>query len=167
MLFLVGCQAGTYIRKLVHDIGLKLGCGANMAQLVRTKAGPFQFKDMATLQDLEDAYWFWKNEGKDEMIRKIIKPAEQAVQHLPKIWVFDSAVDTVCHGASLKVPGISKLESGIELDNQVAIMTLKNELVAVGEAKMASEEIQKESRGIAVATHKVFMKTGTYRSNEI
>ena len=42
MLMRVGCQAGTYIRKLCFDIGLALGTGANMEELRRTKAGPFR-----------------------------------------------------------------------------------------------------------------------------
>jgi len=41
VLFKVGSQAGTYIRKLVHDIGQDLDVGAHMAELRRTKAGPF------------------------------------------------------------------------------------------------------------------------------
>ena len=41
VLFRVGCQAGTYIRKLCHDIGTALGTGAHMAQLRRTKAAGF------------------------------------------------------------------------------------------------------------------------------
>ena len=42
VLFRVGCQAGTYIRKLIHDIGGSLTVGAHMTQLIRTKAGPFK-----------------------------------------------------------------------------------------------------------------------------
>ena len=71
LLIKVGCQAGTYIRKLAHDIGQKLGCGAHMAELVRTKAGPFNYHNWASLQDLKDAYEMWK-EGDEKEIRKII-----------------------------------------------------------------------------------------------
>src|SRR5438477_611397 len=52
VLFRMGCQAGTYVRKWCHDVGEKLGVGANMAELVRTKAGPFKAKTMVTLQDV-------------------------------------------------------------------------------------------------------------------
>src|SRR3989344_1297000 len=54
-LFVVGCQAGTYIRKLVSDLGKKLGTGAHMAELRRTKAGPFNESSLVTLQELADA----------------------------------------------------------------------------------------------------------------
>ena len=56
VLFKVGCQAGTYIRKLIHDIGQSLGSGAHMTQLVRTKAGPFNESFWVSLHDLKDEY---------------------------------------------------------------------------------------------------------------
>lgn len=162
ILFKVGCEAGTYIRKLCHDLGLALKVGAHMAVLHRTKAGPFTDQDYVTLQDLEDAYHYWKNENNDKLLRHCIKSVESGVAHLPKIWVQDSAVDTICHGATLKIPGIVKLENDIEKGKLVAIMTLKNELVALGEAQDSAEELLKLERGQAVKTHKVFMLPGTY-----
>lgn len=168
VLFRIGCQAGTYIRKICHDIGKELKVGAHMKQLVRTKAGPFNDKEMFSLHDLKDAYEFYKAEsllgkasGKEE-IRKIIKPFENAVEHLPKIWVFDGAVDPLCHGSDLYVPGISKLNDKIEKDEIVAVFTLKNELVSIGSAEMDSNELLKEKKGVAVKSGKVFMERGTY-----
>ncbi len=115
-----------------------------------------------TLQDLEDAYAFWKEDGNEKFLRHCIKPVEFAVQHLPKIWVQDSAVDSMCHGASLNVPGIVKLESGIQKGDMVAVMTLKGELVALGDAMLSGEDILGAEKGYAVKTHKVFMKPGAY-----
>lgn len=162
VLFKVGCQAGTYIRKLVHDIGEKLGCGAHMAELRRTKAGPFREDTLVTLQELTDAYHYWKADGNDKYIRHCIKPIEYGVTHLPKIWIFDTTVDSLCHGINLKVPGIAKVETDIQVDEQVAIMTLKEELVAIGIAKMTSKEIIQQEKGIASTTDKVFMEPSTY-----
>ncbi|MEM2916165.1 MAG: RNA-guided pseudouridylation complex pseudouridine synthase subunit Cbf5 [Candidatus Woesearchaeota archaeon] len=162
ILFKVGCEAGTYIRKLCHDIGIALKTGAHMAALHRTKAGQFTDEDYVTLQDLEDAYWYWKNENNDKLLRHCIKPVEFGVSHLSKVYVQDSAVDTICHGASLKVPGIVKLDSDVAKGSTVAIMTLKGELIALGEAQLNAEDILKAERGEAVKTHKVFMLAGTY-----
>ena len=113
-----------------------------MQQLIRTKAGPFNENEMYTLQDIKDAFTLYE-EGNEKEIKKILKPIEYAVQHLPKIWVTDSAVDTICHGANLSIPGISKLHSKIEKGNMVAVMTLKEELISVGDAILSSEEIIK------------------------
>ena len=156
VLFKVGCQAGTYIRKLVHDVGLQLNTRAHMAQLVRTKAGPFSDKEWFSLQDVRDAFEFYK-QGKPEQLQKIIKPIETAVTHLPKVWIFDSAISTVCHGSSLGVQGISKLHANISEGEMVAIMTLKEELVGIGQAILPSEKILQEEKGLAVKVEKIFM----------
>ncbi len=162
VLFRMGSQAGTYVRKLCHDVGKRLKVGAHMAELIRTKAGPFKEKDWVSLQDLEDAYAFWKEDNNEKFLRHCIKPVEFAASHLPKLWVQDSAVDTICHGASLNVPGIVKLESGIDKDALVAVLSLKDELVAMGSAVMTSEQMMKEQKGFAVKINKVFMLPGTY-----
>ena len=163
VLFIVGCEAGTYIRKLIHDLGQKLKIGAHMLELRRTKAGPFDEKTLFTLQDLTDAFYFYKNEKNDKFLRKIIQPVENAITHQPKIWVFDTTVDTLCHGADLNIPGISKLNDQINKNDIVAIMTLKEELVALGTAQLASEEIMEKEKGMAVKTERVFMVPGTYK----
>ncbi|MBA3064833.1 RNA-guided pseudouridylation complex pseudouridine synthase subunit Cbf5, partial [Candidatus Woesearchaeota archaeon] len=156
VLFKVGCEAGTYIRKLVHDIGQKLGCGAHMAELRRTKVGPFKkTTNLVTLQDLTDAFYYYK-QGNEKYLRYCMQPIENAVKHLPKIYVLDSAVDSLCHGANLNVPGISELESGISMQDIVAVMTLKGELICYGNAKLDSEEMLGD-KGLAVKTEKVFM----------
>ncbi|MFC1705034.1 RNA-guided pseudouridylation complex pseudouridine synthase subunit Cbf5 [Nanoarchaeota archaeon] len=162
VMFKVGCEAGTYIRKLCDDIGKELGTGAHMASLRRTKAGPFGEDSIVSLQDLKDAYWYWKNEKDDKLIRKCIKTMEYGVSHLPKIWVLDSTVDTLCHGSDLKVPGVSKLDN-FEKDQTIAVLTLKNELVAIGRAQMVYNSIIKKDKGVAVRIDKVFMKPGTYK----
>ena len=163
VLFIVGCQAGTYIRKLIHDLGQKLKIGAHMLELRRTKAGPFNEETLFTLQDLTDAYYFYKKESNDKFLRKIIQPIENAIAHLPKIWVFDTTVDTLCHGANLNIPGISKLSDSIFENDAVAIMTLKNELIALGTAALNSDDILKKKKGMAIKTEKVFMKAETYK----
>ena len=162
VLFKVGTQAGTYIRKLIHDLGKELGVGAHMAELRRTKAGPFDESTIFTLHELTDAYYFWKEEQDDKFIRKIIQPAEAGAMHLPKVWVFDTTIESICNGVDLKVPGISKLNEKIAKEETVAIMSLKDELVALGTSKMESNGMIGD-RGIAVQTEKVFMKPGAYK----
>ncbi len=162
VLFRIGCQAGTYIRKFVHDLGKFLSCGAHMVQLHRTKAGPFNDASMYTLHDLKDAYEFYK-EGNDKEIMKIVLPFEKATEHLPKIWVFDSAVDPLCHGSDLYVSGISKLYDNIKKKDLVAIFTLKDELICIGNAEMTAEEMLKTQKGTAIKTSKVFMERGIYK----
>lgn len=161
VLFRIGCQAGTYIRKIAHDWGEKLKVGAHMAELIRTKAGPFTDKDMVTLHDLKDAYENYKD-GNEKDLKKILLPLEKAVDHLKKVWVLDTTVDSLCHGALLSVPGISKLDSDINVNDPIAIMTLKDELVALSIAKMNAQNILKQEKGVAAGNLKVFMERNTY-----
>lgn len=51
--FVVGCSKGTYIRSLCADIGEKLGCGAAMESLKRTRVGSFRIEDAVTLSEVE------------------------------------------------------------------------------------------------------------------
>ncbi len=162
VLFKVGCEAGTYIRKLCHDIGEVLGCGAHMLELRRTKSGSFTEKTAVFLHDVIDAYHFWKENEREELLRSAVVPVERAVEHLPKVFIRDSAVDAICHGADLALPGLSKLDAEINTKDLIAIFTLKEELVAIGEAKMDTKTMLVENSGIAVKTKRVIMEPGTY-----
>lgn len=156
VLFRVGCQAGTYIRKLCSDIGEKLGTGAHMSELRRTKAGPFNESQIISLHDLTDAFYEYK-EGKIDLIEKILHPIEAGIKHLPKIWAKDSTVESLCHGAQLNIPGIARLESNIKVKDMVAVLDSKNKLILLGNAVMSSEEIVNKNQGMAVKTLRVFM----------
>jgi H/ACA ribonucleoprotein complex subunit 4 len=140
-------ESGTYARKLAYDIGEVLGVGANMRELRRIRVGCFTEKEAVTLQDLKDAYTLWRDYGVEDMLKTYVKSVEYMVKHLPKVWIRDSAVDAICHGAALAVPGIVKLTSNIKRGSLTAIMTLKNELVALGYAEMDSDEIMNAERG--------------------
>jgi H/ACA ribonucleoprotein complex subunit 4 len=163
VLFRVSCQAGTYIRTLIHNIGIRLGTGAHMTQLVRTKTGPFTYHSWHSLQDVKDAVEF-ANQGKEEELRKIIVPVESALINIPKIWVHDSAVNTLCHGSSLGIPGIAELSSTIQKGETVAIMTLKDELICLATATTSASDLMKNDKGLAAITDAVFMERNTYPS---
>ena len=166
VLFRVGCEAGTYIRTLAVQIGRKLNTGANMYELVRTKVAMFDDTNWITLHDLKDALEFY-NQGEDKEIRKIIHPIERAVEHLPKIWVFDTAVDSLCHGADLNVPGIVKFSEGFEKGDMIAVMSLKEELIGIGESLLDYEDVKKKDRGSAVKIKRVVMEIGVYPKREV
>lgn len=161
-LFRTLCQSGTYIRKLVYDIGEVLGVGATMVELRRTKVGPItEEKGLVTLHQLNDAAFRLKD-GDDGPLRKAVLPIEECLGDIPKIVVRDSAVDAICHGARLGIPGILSASVGIKKDDIVALQSAKQELVAIGKALMSSEEIQSQRKGLASTTERVVMTAGTY-----
>jgi len=160
VLFKIGCEAGFYVRKFCHDFGLKLKTNAHMAELIRTKAGPFTDKTWHSLHDLKDSYEFYKK-GEEDYIREIILPIEKAIEHLPKIWVLDSCVCSLTHGADLSVPGISKYNN-FNKDELIAVMTLKDELIAIGNSLIDYEDLTKLDYGKVVDINKVFMNPELY-----
>ena len=162
VLFRVGCEAGTYIRTLCVDIGKKLGVGAHLQELRRTKVGTIDEKESIILQDLKDAYEMWREDGYEEEIRRCIKPIERMLDHLPKVVVRDSAVDALCHGASLTLPGVLEVDSDIKRGDMVAVLTLKGEAVMIGRANMSTEEMLQRDKGVCVIPERVIMDRGVY-----
>ena len=163
VLFQVGCEAGTYIRKLCYDIGEVLSVGAHMQELRRTRAGPFtEDNGMVTLHDLAYMQTTWQKTRDETLLRRFIQPMEKALEPLPKIYIRDSAVDAICHGASLAAPGVVSLETGIEPNKTVAILTQKGEAVALAKALASTEQILKMDHGLIAKTTRVLMPRGTY-----
>jgi H/ACA ribonucleoprotein complex subunit 4 len=162
VLFRCSCQAGTYMRKLCSDVGEVLACGAHMRELRRTRAGPLTEDDgIVTLHELSAAQSDFEA-GNSLALQKIIKPMEIAISSLPKVIIRDSAVDAVCHGAGLALPGVVKIDSAIERNMFVAIFSLKGEAVGLGRALLTSREMLDQEKGVAVKTERVIMDRGTY-----
>ena len=158
VLFRIKCQAGTYVRKYCHQMGELLGLGAHMAELRRTQAGPLSEKDhLVTLNDLQDAFYFYKEEGNDKFLRYCIQPIENALKQIPKCWIFDTTIASLSHGRDLAIPGISQLEN-FKKGETVAVLSLKEELIALGEALMSAVEINTNEKGLAVNVKKVFVE---------
>jgi H/ACA ribonucleoprotein complex subunit 4 len=155
-------EAGTYARKIIHDIGEILGVGANMRELRRVAVSCFTEDETVTLQDVADAYYVWRKHGDDTYLRRVLLPIEEVARHLPKIWVRDSAVDALCHGAPLAAPGVAKFEIPFSRGELVALFTLKGELIGVGRALVDGEEVKKMERGLVARTDRVVMRRGTY-----
>jgi len=158
----VDCESGTYIRKLVYDIGMVLGCGANMAELRRTRVGSFSEKDMVTLQELKDSFYYYDIEGEPSKLAGHLYPIERAVGHLRKVYLKDSAIDAVCHGANVAIPGVAKVDKGIRKKEKIALLSLKGELVAIGTSLLDSRGFESKAKGFVVDTQKVVMKEDTY-----
>jgi len=163
VLFKVGCEAGTYIRKLCYDIGEALGCGAHMQELRRTRAGPFiEDESLVTLHDISYLFNQWQETKDESMLRKFVYPMEKALQLMPQINVRDSAVDALCHGAHLTAPGVLSLDSGIKIDDTVAVFTQKGEAVTIAKAAVSSEKMLKMDHGFVAKTKRVLMPRGMY-----
>lgn len=161
VLFEVECDAGTYIRSLCVDIGDAIAVGAHLQDLRRTRAGALTESQAVSLHDLKDAVEEHKS-GRSEQLKKMLHPKEVLVAQLPKIEIKDSAVDAICHGASLAIPGVVAVDSDMKKGGEVAVMTLSGEAVGLGMASMDADEILKKQEGFAVDVSRVLMLPGTY-----
>jgi len=157
------CQAGTYIRKIIYDMGEVLGSGATMVELRRTRVSDLnEGQDLVKLHDLTDAYTIWKETGDEEKLRSIVKPIEVALQTIKAVTIRDTAVDALCHGAQLAVPGVLKVPKDLRKGDFVGVYTLKGEVVALAEASMSAQEIIESGKGIAFNMKRIIMKPNTY-----
>jgi H/ACA ribonucleoprotein complex subunit 4 len=157
------CEAGTYVRKLYYDVGEILGPGATMVELRRTRVDQFSEKDgLVTLHELVDAFALWEEKKDDSKLIKMIKPVEYALSELKSVVIRDSAVDAMCHGAQLAIPGILKISPNLKKGDVVGIYTQKGEAVALAEATMSEEEIRDATKGYAFVTNRIIMAPNTY-----
>jgi len=157
------CESGTYIRKLYYDLGEILGPGATMIELRRTRVDQFYETDgLVTLHELADAFAVWEEKKDDSKLMKMIKPVELAFSELKSVVIRDSAVDAMCHGAQLAIPGILKISSNLKKGDIVGIYTQKGEVVALAEATMSEEEIRDATKGYAFETRRIIMAPNTY-----
>ncbi|MHA1861397.1 MAG: RNA-guided pseudouridylation complex pseudouridine synthase subunit Cbf5 [Candidatus Ranarchaeia archaeon] len=159
----IACQAGTYIRKLIYDIGEALGTGAHMKELRRVRTGPFSEREHHySLYDVKDAYHYYVEEKDECELRKVIRPLEEAFKYVPKIVLRDSAVDAICHGAKLTAPGVVKFSSTIRPNQTVVMLTLKGEAVGTAVARLSAAQILHNQHGIVADTRRVIMPPGIY-----
>lgn len=162
VLFRVRCESGTYIRTLAADVGEALGVGANLVDLRRTRTAAFGEGDAHPLNAFRDALAYSKEEGDEVPLRAILRPMEDLLLHLPRIVVKDTAVDAICHGANLAVPGVAKLSPHMRRQDLVGVFTAKGEAVALSRALMSTEEIVVAKSGVAADTGRVLMDPGRY-----
>ena len=140
--FWISCEAGTYVRTLCVHLGLLLGVGGHMQELRRVRSGIMGEKDnMVTMHDVLDAQWVFDNHKDETYLRRVIMPLEALLTNYKRLVVKDSAINAVCYGAKLMIPGLLRFENGIEVDEEVVIMTNKGEAIAIGIAQMTTSTL--------------------------
>ncbi len=157
------CESGTYIRKLYYDLGEVLGPGATMIELRRTRVNQFYETDgLVTLHELANAFALWEEKKDDSKLTSIIKPVEYALSELKSVVIRDSAVDALCHGAQLAIPGILQISPNLKQGDTVGVYTQKGEAVALAESTMSEDVIRDATKGYAFETKRIIMAPNTY-----
>lgn len=107
ILFKTEVQGGTYIRKLISDLGDYLGIGAHMLELRRIRAGIFDEKNIVSLYEFEKAVEEYKK-GDDKLLRKIIIPAEIIKEIYPVVQIKEKNIDKIFHGKPIHQEDLEK-----------------------------------------------------------
>jgi tRNA pseudouridine55 synthase len=123
----VYCSSGTYVRSLANDLGDKLGCGAYLTGLRRTKSGRFTLRDAVPLRKLREAFdagnWY-----------QYVIPAAEALSDWPALELDNEKVEAVRHGHRVPAEaGVTGMARGI---------SEAGELIALLEVDVATQEWQ-------------------------
>lgn len=162
-IFWVSCEAGTYIRTMCVHLGLMLGVGGQMQELRRVRSGIQSEKSgMVTMHDVLDAQWLYDNHKDETYLRRAIKPLEALLVAHKRIILKDSAVNAVCYGAQIMLPGVLRYEDGIELNEEIVIVTTKGEAICLAIALMTTSVMTTCNHGTVAKIKRVIMERDTY-----
>ncbi|KAG1473088.1 hypothetical protein G6F56_001154 [Rhizopus delemar] len=161
--FWAGCEAGTYMRTLCVHLGLLLGVGGHMQELRRVRSGITSENDeIVTMHDVMDAQWLYDNTKDENYLRRVVRPLESLLTNYKRIVVKDSAVNAICYGAKLMIPGLLRFESGLEVNEEVVLMTTKGEAIALAYAQMTTAVMATCDHGVVAKVKRVIMERDTY-----
>jgi H/ACA ribonucleoprotein complex subunit 4 len=104
----------------------------------------------------------YDNTKDESYLRRVIRPLESLLTTYKRIVVKDSAVNAVCYGAKLMIPGLLRYEAGIEVDEEVVLMTTKGEAIALGIAQMSTVELTTCDHGVVAKIKRCIMERDTY-----
>ncbi|KAL0453071.1 UNVERIFIED_CONTAM: H/ACA ribonucleoprotein complex subunit [Sesamum latifolium] len=163
VVFWISCEAGTYVRTLCVHLGLLLGVGGHMQELRRVRSGILGEKDnMVTMHDVLDGQWVYDNYRDESYLRRVIMPLEVILTSYKRLVVKDSAVNAICYGAKLMIPGLLRFENDIEVGEEVVLMTTKGEAIALGIAEMTTAVMATCDHGTVAKIKRVVMDRDTY-----
>ena len=158
----ISCEAGTYIRTMVKDLGLLSGNKCELLELHRFRSGPLEDHMACSMQQLADAVFLWKEHDDPRGLERLVCPVETVLDDLPRIVIKDGAVSALSHGAPLARPGVVTVPRGLPLGSTVLISSLKGEAVAISELSVHSDSIPEMRSGQIAAPKTVIMPPGTY-----
>ncbi|HEX2406847.1 MAG TPA: PUA domain-containing protein, partial [Nitrososphaeraceae archaeon] len=122
----------------------------------------FERDGLVKLHDLYNAFYLYKEKNEEEKIRNFVRPIEICFNNIPSVIIRDTAVDALCHGAPLAIPGITQLSPKIQTGDLVGIYTLKGEIVGLAQSLMNTDDIISQKSGISFTMKRLIMKPNTY-----
>ena len=162
-IFWISCEAGTYVRTMCVHMGLLAKTGGHMQELRRVRSGILkEDSTMVTMHDVLDAMYVYEQVKNEDYLRRVVRPLEILLTNYPRIVVKDSAINAICYGAKLTVPGVLKYENNIENGKEVVLISTKGEAIAIGISEMTSSVLSSCDHGVVCKTKRVIMDRDTY-----
>ena len=162
-IFWISCEAGTYVRTMCVHMGLLAKTGGHMQELRRVRSGILkEDESMVTMHDVLDAQYIYEQTKKEDYLRRVVRPLEILLTNYPRIVIKDSAVNAICYGAKLTLPGVLRFEANIENGKEIVLITTKGEAVAIAVAEMTSSVLASCDHGAVCKTKRVIMDRETY-----
>jgi len=121
ILFRAEVQGGTYIRKLISDLGDYLKIGAHMLELRRVRAGIFKEDSIVSLYDFEKAVKEYKD-GDETALKKMIIPGEIVKEVYQEVQIKESIVDRILHGKPIHFVDLKK-KVNVDKDKIVSVFS--------------------------------------------
>jgi len=157
------CEAGTYVRTFCVHLGLILGVGGHMEELRRVKTGNIsEYNHLATMHDVLDAKYVLDKNQDESYLRKAIIPLEYFLTNYKRIIVKDSAINAICHGAKLLIPGVLRFDDNIVPKSDIVLISAKGEAIALAIAMLSSSEIKCCDHGVVATPRRVIMNRNLY-----
>ena len=95
--------------------------GSTHARIETVRSGALSEQDnLVTMHDVLDAQWLYDTTKDESYLRRVVMPLERLLTHLPRIVVKDSAVNALCYGAKMMIPGLLRYEGGIEMSRSAS-----------------------------------------------
>ena len=134
-----------------------------MQELRRVRSGILSESDnMMTMHDVLDAQYVYDSSKDESYLRKVIMPLEVLLTNYKRVVVKDSAVNAICYGAKFMIPGLLRFADGIEVGDEVVMITTKGEAIAVGIAQMTTAVMATVDHGVVAKIKRVVMERDTY-----
>mmetsp|Transcript_47219 Transcript_47219/g.107022 ORF Transcript_47219/g.107022 Transcript_47219/m.107022 type:complete len:230 (+) Transcript_47219:261-950(+) len=134
-----------------------------MQELRRVRSGALaENQNMCTMHDVLDAQKHYDATKDESYLRKVVMPLEVLLCNYKRVVVKDSAVNAICYGAKLMIPGLLRFADAIEVGDEVVMMTTKGEAIAVGIATMTTAVMATCDHGEVAKIKRVIMERDIY-----
>lgn len=132
----IRCSKGTYIRTLFNDIGERMGCGAHMKELERTRVGIFEISNSITISRLQELQ-------KCNKLNDTIIPMDDVLGFMPAVFIKRGEERIVLNGMPLWKKGIHHISKDFLPEDRILIKNCEGRLLALGKSLISKQEMSR------------------------